>query len=362
MEATTRISPIETEWIRTIIEDWDLSQLLKLQIDLAKEIQRRVLSPQDPVASATAENGTQRAKAGELQLLGQAQPELKYEDDSGEDFGLKNVMQKPPNREDGDKAVSEAKSSQVGPLDEVSIPGTLDMQVKEIDFSSPLKPANQPDAALQKPSPVKRPLAVISDSEGEMEWSETENSDANFYSSKKKREGAPKLDFNTNPFTNKPWIFEDFMVNEASTISRKIQANYESAKVSVFRSAVGQPTSNQKLVLNPDRGFEMVEESLREANNVFRGEIKFDNLRQRSESPPGYGRLDFPNTQESLMDRMKSREILYNKTKARFIEAVRTDLRPEERHFLFRNQSLNDAVNSGSFLWNQSTLKIFSRE
>ncbi|CAR23348.1 ssDNA endodeoxyribonuclease SAE2 [Lachancea thermotolerans CBS 6340] len=362
MEATTRDSPNETELFKTIIEGWDLSQLLKLQVDLAKEIQRRVSGQQNQAADTATKTETQRAKIGGHQQLGQNQPELKYENERSDEFSLKNFTRKSLDKGDDEKATSEAKSSQIGPLDEVSIPGTLDMQVKEIDFSSPLKATDQPNATLQKFSPIKRPLAVISDSEGEIEWSETENSDANFSGSKKQRGEASKLDFNTNPATKKPWIFEDFMANETSASSRKIHSNYESAKVSKFRSAVGQPISNQKLVLHPDRGFEMVEESLREADKAFEGEVQFDNLRQRSDSPPGFGRLDFPNTQESLIDRMKSREILYNKTKARFLEAVRSDLRPDERLFLFRNPSLNEAVNSEDFQWNQSTLDIFSRE
>ncbi|SCU92631.1 LAME_0F00804g1_1 [Lachancea meyersii CBS 8951] len=388
---------LEEDLVRDDLKKWDLKQLFSLQEALTREIGERVNNLEEHVKSLgeiqfLMANGKREESQGNVEL-GRSFPYARKRENvekiaCQEDSGSQSLEDQLPltQREKKQKVSSSVKSRNsplranlAAAIDEYSIPGTLDMQSKEIDFSSPLKPASAHAANCQKSSPIKHHLAVISDSEGELDWSDTEEREpVNPSSIQVKREPQElfnvvhnermefqrKLSLNENPFTKKPWIFEDFKANELLAISNKTTPYAAFSKISKFQSAAGAPVLNKKLVLHPDRGFELVTENVptptghASENGV---EAEFDNMRQRSRSPPGFGRLDFPNTQENNNDVMKSREILYNKTKDRFLIATRSDISPNKREFVFRNGKLNDIINEGHFEWDAKSLKIFSR-
>ncbi|CCF57298.1 hypothetical protein KAFR_0C03060 [Kazachstania africana CBS 2517] len=152
-------------------------------------------------------------------------------------------------------------------------------------------------------------------------------------------------DFNTNPWTSKPWILEDFKPNEAYTTYRK-----NTMKIEGFYSKVGSPNewhNNNRNVKDMENG------------NYFNEE--FENLRQRSKSPPGFGRLDFPSTQERADDKERSRQILYEKTRHRFLAAVNKDLPLEKREYIFKKDDLNKMVDDDILAWCNEDLQIFVR-
>lgn len=84
-------------------------------------------------------------------------------------------------------------------------------------------------------------------------------------------------------------------------------------------------------------------------------------MRNRSPSPPGYGRLDFPSTQERADDKSKAQSIIRDKTLYRFLEATNNRVPPMKREFLFKKRELNDVVDDGNFDWTEESLEIFSR-
>ncbi|SCV00694.1 LANO_0F08130g1_1 [Lachancea nothofagi CBS 11611] len=379
MERVAGCSQSEVVLVKNALKNWHIKELLKLQIELTQEIEERVgilLNDQTSVNDIKSDVGVshlkrERDSSQELPVECGVKDEslgalLEDKVDENNELPLTQIekKQKLQNAEQS----FDPKSSQPAFFDEFLIPGTLDMQSKEIDFSSPLKVVGLNDARLQKSSPIKRKLAVISDSEGDLDWSDTEerkssNAETPTTRIDERTSNTVKLDLNENPFTKKPWIYEDFKLNEIANNAHKGRLNVVSSKLSKFHSAAGKPPQKQKLVLHPDRGFEFVTEDDSENEVVTNDDQddQFANLRQRSKSPPGFGRLDFPNTQENMADMTKSREILYNKTRHRFLTATRSDLPPSKRQFLFRNIVLNNVVNEGNFEWDPSHLQIFSR-
>lgn len=357
----------EAQWIKVVIQDWDLDDLLRLQIDLTRIIQRRVSALRKLEAVLECEKEVPKIKTEsvipEQDKVTESKVRNGFKRQGNFDLGSSQIsgLQYLKDGERLKAGTTQIESSQPEPQDEFSIPGTLDMQSKEIDFSSPLKPGGQADSKQQKSSPIKRQLAIISDSEGDIDWSDSEDHAAHDVSGKKQRIEPPSFNLNTNPITNKPWIFEDFKVNDLFKPYDRGRTNHELAKISKFHAIVGQPASHEKLVLHPDRGFEMVKENQPHVNQQVDSIPQFDNLRQRSKSPPGFGRLDFPSTQENLVDQKKAREILANKTKARFLIATRSDIPAKNRQYLFKNSALNDAVDAGDIQWDEDHLTIFSR-
>lgn len=163
---------------------------------------------------------------------------------------------------------------------------------------------------------------------------------------------SEKLNFNINPITKKPWILEDFKPNnQTMDVKRGRQ------KLEQFYSKVGKPV---QLYLNEHGSHHANTGNLNELNRD-NSEYLFDNLRHRSKSPPGYGRMDFPSTQERKEDKRKSQKIIYEKTLYRFYAATNYMIPPFEREFLFKKDLLNRIVDDNNFTWNETNLKIFPR-
>lgn len=152
--------------------------------------------------------------------------------------------------------------------------------------------------------------------------------------------------FNTNPTTSKPWILEDFKPNKDVAAVRRGKK-----KVEEFYKKVGKPID-----LEEDDDFINFGNN---GNTLDSFKMEFDNLRNRTESPPGYGRLDFPTTQEREEDKLASKRILYQKTKHRFLTSVNNRIPPQEREFLFRRNEFNEAVDNGYFKWDRNALEIY---
>ncbi|QLL34537.1 hypothetical protein HG536_0G03990 [Torulaspora globosa] len=155
------------------------------------------------------------------------------------------------------------------------------------------------------------------------------------------------VSFNSNPLTKKPWILEDFRLNEDLSSVKRGRKKLSTMKLNNFYEQGGRP---------PD--VEVLEEA---ADHGIDNSCEFENLRQRSKSPPGFGRLDFPSTQERVDDKKKSQEIIHRKTRHRFLAATRCDIPQQERQYLFKSDYLNQLVKDGTFKWDDKNLKIFSR-
>lgn len=169
---------------------------------------------------------------------------------------------------------------------------------------------------------------------------------------KKIRLGSPTkkatspISLNVNPVTKKAWILEDFRANENVECSRRGRKNLASVKLNKFYRAGGRPPQ-----VHAECG-----------DDLDSSDYEFENLRHRSKSPPGFGRLDFPNTQERVDDKRKSQQIIHKKTKQRFMEATSNNIPPEERQFIFKNNYLNRLIEDGAFTWDDENLKIFCRK
>lgn len=168
---------------------------------------------------------------------------------------------------------------------------------------------------------------------------------------KKKIQRIPSIDFNINPLSEKPWILEDFLPNEDKTSVRRGRLKLEK-----FYEQVGKPMGLANNELNVLDGY------YENKNSVDDPELAFDNMRQRSKSPPGFGRLDFPSTQERNEDKKKSQEIIKRKTKYRFLMATRNNIPAQERGFLFKKDELNRIIDNGNFTWSDADLKIYERK
>ncbi|CDO96382.1 unnamed protein product [Kluyveromyces dobzhanskii CBS 2104] len=189
------------------------------------------------------------------------------------------------------------------------------------------------------------------------------------YSNKTEKENVKRakvlVDFNVNPLTKKPWIFEDFKINESIPSKNRGRSGKNSSRVARFHAQAGSPVKDkQKIVLNSDGLLETVDDiGLRHPNvpDLQYPDDSFENLRDRSKSPPGYGRLNFPTTQELIEDKEESKKLLFKKTKERFLQATNNSIPISDREYYFRNAKLNDIVDDGTFAWNDSELNIFTR-
>lgn len=153
----------------------------------------------------------------------------------------------------------------------------------------------------------------------------------NLFKFKAKKQPRKIYDFNKNPISKVGWILEDFKPNE--------QLSYSSTN-----------NKNRRKLLNFDEMFE------RNSKKHF-----FKNLQVRSSSPPGFGRLDFPTTQERMDDREKAGIALRKKTMERFCMASNHKIPPWERLYLFRNSELNRIVDDGDFVWQEDNLDLYVR-
>lgn len=153
------------------------------------------------------------------------------------------------------------------------------------------------------------------------------------------------LDF--NPVTKKPWILEDFRFNEDLNCVRRGRKKLSTMKLNKFYKQGGRPPG--------------VKDEVASGYNEGENSCEFENLRHRSKSPPGFGRLDFPNTQERVDDKKKSQEIIHRKTRHRFLAATCCEIPQQERQYLFKSDYLNQLVDNRSFEWDDEKLKIFYR-
>ncbi|CCH61453.1 hypothetical protein TBLA_0E03980 [Henningerozyma blattae CBS 6284] len=149
------------------------------------------------------------------------------------------------------------------------------------------------------------------------------------------------INFNVNPITKNPWILEDFKPNDDVNPS-----NFKSHGKSSY-----EPSERGRKV----HPIFMTFEEMRDRH------VEEIHIRERSVSPPGFGRLDFPTTQENKTDREKSREILKNKTIKRFSIACNNSIPPWERKYIFKNNKLNDITDNGDFHWEKENLEVYMR-
>lgn len=156
------------------------------------------------------------------------------------------------------------------------------------------------------------------------------------------------MNFNINPFTGKPWILEDFKMNENINSTKRRQQNIKLQKFNTDGFPPPEIGRRSLIDIELDKDVE---------NSLY----EFENLRDRSHSPPGFGRLDFPNTQERIDDKQKSQNIIFQKTKWRFRKATCNEIPPYEREYLFKNDKLNEIVDDGTFEWDEAKLQIYTR-
>lgn len=163
-----------------------------------------------------------------------------------------------------------------------------------------------------------------------------------------------KINFNFNPITKKPWILEDFKPNhEFSGVQRGRK------KLEQFYSKVGKP--NEPITDGMVSSSTRYPRNTGERNGEGNPDFIFDNMRDRSQSPPGYGRMDFPSTQERTDDKIKSQRMIYEKTVYRFQAATDSRIPPFEREYIFKKDALNRAVDDNNFAWDAKRLEVFLR-
>lgn len=261
------------------------------------------------------------------------------------------------------------KFTKLTPKNDPTIPGTMGLRNGVELMSSPVREINeiildsQASDILRQNDVNIMPKLRSKGSQKKRVGSPLKNSTS--AQSQKKLKSV--VNFNSNPITGKPWIFEDFKVNEIE-LSRQRKAG-KSKKLAKFYAKVGSPIKDNKRLVLKDRELDYVENKATECERSSRNKFKndytdeesFDNLNLRSKSPPGFGRLNFPSTQERLDDKEECKKMLFNKTKERFLEATDNSIPICERNFYFKNCKLNDIVDDGNFEWNHDKLQIFTR-
>lgn len=167
------------------------------------------------------------------------------------------------------------------------------------------------------------------------------------------------ISFNMNPITSKPWILEDFKPNrDLANVKRgrkRLQQFCNDIEQNFVKNNTSQHKNSTESQPNKSKRFKK--------NNQFQdGDTpEFDNLRDRSPSPPGFGRMDFPTTQERQQDKLQSQMIIYEKTLYRFHCATNGRIPQYEREFLFKKPELNELVDRQQIVWSSKELKVFTR-
>ncbi|OXB40949.1 hypothetical protein B1J92_L05918g [Nakaseomyces glabratus] len=339
------------EIIKTVTA-MNVTQLLDLQDFITKTLRERLINPSNDLKST-------EDQPKEVLLPNEIQEEGKV-DGKPKNGNLVTVLQvkREDSQDSDDFILTQFDSQDVGSAKKQS---QFEKSSIKPEFSSPLKfsqvsndskadnplpkevcHANGGDhLSIEKTIPFKRRLDLENIKEYDWKWSH--------HNDKVQNNKQSVLDFNKNPFSKRPWILEDFCPNSNAIAKKKHEIDFEKfqKKVSNF---IENKTNNAK-----ESDIECAKYEGRLRN------IHFDNMRNRSPSPPGYGRLDFPSTQERADDKSKAQSIIRDKTLYRFLEATNNRVPPMKREFLFKKRELNDVVDDGNFDWTEESLEIFSR-
>lgn len=339
-----------------ILLEYDLDSLLAVQDDVARLIEMQVGQLQRKLAAVNKSELNCHRTSLEVPILEDDKENMPkdYEEGDTDDYILTQLHH-------DDRHLKQEHNG----ISFVGAPN-LDNNRMNQDLSSPLKGTqSQPDSLASienNPETVSTKVKdEVTNAFGHKHILQTVNAIHNELVSDGKSSGTKKMCLGTtvmmhtgsvclnkNPITKKPWILEDFKRNEDVTSIKRGRRRMDNKKMKKFYTEGGRPPEI------------IIEHNI---ENVENEEIDcdFENLRERSKSPPGYGRLDFPSTQERFDDKLKSQQIIYNKTKQRFLQATCTKLPPQEREYWFKSDSLNRAVDDGVFNWNESELKIYLR-
>lgn len=335
-----------------ILLEFELDRLLAVQSDVTVLISKRVRELIDKTKEihdnySEMNNLDENGGRGSVEILGNGSDTQQVdEDEDSEDFILTQLDQ-------------HAKEKLWTHENEELV--TLRAELPKADISSPLKESqSQPDSYDRiKVNSKKHNVDSEVDKLPPTNKTDDENRTAN------NKEGLnvvkrlcirspnvgstfPRTNLNINPLTGKPWILEDFKRNEDINSVKKGQKNL---RIQKFYAEGCPPPEIGRQSLIDKASFEVPEDN----------SCEFENLRDRSHSPPGFGRLDFPNTQERLDDKQKSQNIIFHKTKWRFRKATSHAIPPYEREFLFKNDRLNEIIDNGTFEWNDAELQIYMR-
>ncbi|CDH16595.1 related to SAE2-Meiotic recombination protein [Zygosaccharomyces bailii ISA1307] len=324
-----------------VLLDFDLRRLLAVQSDVTVLISKRVrelLHSNEDNSGSLAENQVNSSKTNENAKILDALARSEEEEDS-EAFILTQL----------DYATKEKLTSQEHE-EMMIIPTTL----SKPDISSPLKDSQNFSDSSECHATNSKKHCEEDDAADRMEYNEAKELPKKILFASKKpcirptKVTEPLINLNANPITGKPWILEDFKRNEKIDNMRKSRKNI---KIQNFYKK-GCPPANVKWNFLGDGSM---------AENSEDRLYEFENLRERSHSPPGFGRLDFPSTQERYDDKRKSQNIIFHKTKWRFCKAACNLVSLEEREYLFKNDELNRIVDSGLFEWDDAKLQIYMR-
>ncbi|CAR30796.1 ZYRO0E02442p [Zygosaccharomyces rouxii] len=329
-----------------VLLEFDLNRLLAVQSDVTLLISRRVRELLDRSKELVDEHSTINDKDEDkgdtsIGIVGGDRSNHQVDDgDDSDDFILTQLGE-----HTGEKIWTHENEDLV----------TLRAELPKADISSPLKESQSLPDSYNHMKNDSRELDVQVE-EDELP-SANNNSRKELSQVTKKlcvrfpdnKPVVPRTNFNINPYTGKPWILEDFKRNEDINSVKKRQQNMKAQKI--YAEGFPPPEAGRQSLIDKEisKGVE---------NNFY----EFENLRDRSHSPPGFGRLDFPNTQERFDDKQKSQNIIFHKTKWRFRKATCNAVPPYEREFLFKNDKLNEIVDDGTFEWNDAELQIYTRK
>ncbi|GAV54365.1 hypothetical protein ZYGR_0AL00970 [Zygosaccharomyces rouxii] len=332
----------------TVLLEFDLNELLAVQSDVTLLISRRVRELLDRPKESSDE-----------------QPAINDKDEEKSDKSVEIIGDHCGNHQDDNDDDSEAfiltqldqhAREKIWTHENEELV-TLRAELPKADISSPLKESQSLPDSYDR---VKIDAREIEDQLEEDELPSANNNDNNKRElsqvTKKlcvrfpdNRPTVPPTNFNINPVSGKPWILEDFKMNKDINSVKRRQQNIKLQRFNT--EGFSPPEAGRPSLIDKELGSDA-------ENDLY----EFENLRDRSHSPPGFGRLDFPNTQERLDDKQKSQNIIFQKTKWRFRKATCNAIPPYEREFLFKNDKLNEIVDDGTFEWNDAELQIYMRK
>lgn len=339
-----------------ILLEYDLDSLLAVQDDVTRLIEMQVKQLQRKLAIVNNRDLNGHHSSLDVPILEDDKENLPkdYEEGDTDDFILTQFHH-------DDKHLKQEHNG----LNFVAAPNLYNNPINQ-DLSSPLKGTQSlPDSLASIENDRETACTKVKDevkiTSGRKHILQTVNAVNNELISNATVSGTKKLCLesavimhndsvclNKNPITKKPWILEDFKRNEDITSTKRGRKRIDNMKLKKFYTKGGRPPEIS------------IEENIEDIADE-QIDCDFENLRERSRSPPGYGRLDFPSTQERFDDKRKAQQIIYNKTKQRFLQATCTKIPPQERAYWFKSDSLNRAVDDGVFDWNESELKIYLR-